>query len=572
MKKMEKKKLFSWKDKKLHKVALMGGSFDPVHLAHLALVQEVRNKFPLDEIWVLPSPLPGHKQERAILPFIFRHALCELAFQDYDYVRVLDIESHLPLPSRTLHVLRYLHQQAQRERQRIEWYFILGADEFLHLNAWYDFKKIGRFCRFLVFDRPGFEKQEIKEKQNYYKKFYGIRSYYLSMEKTYTIASSKLRPLLERIGTFFSQENNVSASSLGVLKVEKDENKGKLHKDKVNSTKIEDPLLDANTFPLAGGLGSFAFQPSSFSAEPIHHQVLNENEKQNLLAKFMQNISIWTQEEKKYLSESLPASVLLYILQTRIYGIWKSLTQEWSYSFYHQWVKESLTLHHFSSLKRSLHSHHVVFMALIFAKFYSLDMEQLSMAALLHDFTKYWSAEKSLALVPSLADWASKSYPIWHAETAYAYFSQFPFVSGIKLKDETLNAIRYHALPRPDGTKMEYLLYLADKVEFSRPFQDLLPIREAMQRDLAQAMKLCILATPQGKKILELESIKLKAKLEAQPKAIYKNDRENMDREEKLKLSSLPPYTEERLLAILKQVDNCDTLRAKQIVKRLEEI
>lgn len=132
------------------KTGIFGGTLDPVHLGHLRSAEEVREAFGLDEIWFIPAARPPHKDAPAITPFEHRLRMVELAVRGNSMFRVLDMESRRPGPSYSIDTLRELSQRYGSTR---EFFFIMGADAFLDIEIWKEYRKLVDFCSIIVMSR-----------------------------------------------------------------------------------------------------------------------------------------------------------------------------------------------------------------------------------------------------------------------------------------------------------------------------------------------------------------------------------------------------------------------------------
>jgi nicotinate-nucleotide adenylyltransferase len=139
-------------------IALFGGSFDPVHVGHLAVARAAQRRFRLDEIHFIPSGRPPHKPKNHLAPFPARYAMVALACAEHPgYIASLaeagaDLSGlHLFYSIDTVrHFRRHL-----RSIDRL--YFILGVDAFLSLPTWRSYGALLDSCDFIVASRPGFK-------------------------------------------------------------------------------------------------------------------------------------------------------------------------------------------------------------------------------------------------------------------------------------------------------------------------------------------------------------------------------------------------------------------------------
>ncbi len=133
-----------------HRVALLGGSFDPPHVAHALLAAYVLMTGEIDEVLVVP--VFEHAFGKRLAPFADRLALCELAFAALRAVTVSPVEAALPSPSRTLTTLQHL----QQERPSAAFRLVVGSDVLADAPKWYAFDEVTRRAPLLVVPRPGY--------------------------------------------------------------------------------------------------------------------------------------------------------------------------------------------------------------------------------------------------------------------------------------------------------------------------------------------------------------------------------------------------------------------------------
>lgn len=132
-------------------VAVLGGSFDPVHAAHVELARRARAQLPCEEVWFLPAARAVHKPAGASAPAADRRAMLELALDGETGLSICDLELEHGEPRRSLESLREL---AARWPARL-WYFLMGEDSFRALGSWYRPEELFRIARPVVAPRPG---------------------------------------------------------------------------------------------------------------------------------------------------------------------------------------------------------------------------------------------------------------------------------------------------------------------------------------------------------------------------------------------------------------------------------
>jgi nicotinate-nucleotide adenylyltransferase len=104
------------------KIGILGGTFNPVHIGHLILAEEAREKLGLDKIIFVPTALPPHKDNLNIAPAADRLKMLELAVASNKYFTVSDIEIKRQGRSYTIDTLK----EFQAKYSRDELYFIIG--------------------------------------------------------------------------------------------------------------------------------------------------------------------------------------------------------------------------------------------------------------------------------------------------------------------------------------------------------------------------------------------------------------------------------------------------------------
>jgi nicotinate-nucleotide adenylyltransferase len=135
------------------RIGIFGGTFDPVHLGHLVLAEQCRDRAALDEVWFLPSYHPPHKSPAGVSRFEYRCDMLELATAGHPHFRIDRIEKELPPPSYTAETLAELH----RRHPGYEFHLLLGADSLPDLPGWYEPGRVVGQAGLVVVPRPGVE-------------------------------------------------------------------------------------------------------------------------------------------------------------------------------------------------------------------------------------------------------------------------------------------------------------------------------------------------------------------------------------------------------------------------------
>lgn len=141
----------------MKRVALFGGSFNPIHLGHLALAREVVSRGLADETWLMVSPHNPLKPSADLLDETLRFEMARIATADQPAVRASDFEISLPRPSftwRTLEALRLSHPDTQ-------FALLVGADNWACFNRWAHYEEILQSTPIIIYPREGYEIEEI---------------------------------------------------------------------------------------------------------------------------------------------------------------------------------------------------------------------------------------------------------------------------------------------------------------------------------------------------------------------------------------------------------------------------
>ncbi len=149
-------------------IGLYGGSFDPVHLGHIATAEELLQRLPLREIRLLPaarSPLKSRSSRAED-----RQAMLRLATQGRQGRQGLTIddrELQRPPPSYTVDSLREIRAELGPEAGLV---FIMGQDSFAELPRWKDWQSLTHYAHLLIVSRPGHAAAFSEELENWLKK------------------------------------------------------------------------------------------------------------------------------------------------------------------------------------------------------------------------------------------------------------------------------------------------------------------------------------------------------------------------------------------------------------------
>src|SRR5918997_3128525 len=136
------------------RIAIYGGTFDPVHLGHAAVAQNLTELFALDEVVFVPAYVAPHKRDRKVSPALDRHAMLALATQDERLFRVSAVELNAPERPYTVETLAHFCESFG-ERARL--FFVMGADSWEEITTWREWERLLALADQLVVKRPGYE-------------------------------------------------------------------------------------------------------------------------------------------------------------------------------------------------------------------------------------------------------------------------------------------------------------------------------------------------------------------------------------------------------------------------------
>ncbi len=139
------------------KTGLFFGSFNPVHIGHMAIANYMVEFTDIDELWFVVSPQNPLKDKKSLLEDYHRLKLTQLAAGNDKRFYVSDVEFRMPIPSYTIDTLTYL-KESQPYR---EFLIIMGSDGLKNFHKWKNADTLADQYQRLVYPRPGFSKEEI---------------------------------------------------------------------------------------------------------------------------------------------------------------------------------------------------------------------------------------------------------------------------------------------------------------------------------------------------------------------------------------------------------------------------
>jgi len=128
------------------KIGILGGTFDPIHRMHLQMAASARAQYGLDEVWLMPSGDPPHKEAGQITPGVHRLRMVELAVTGQEGLLASDYEL---CREGKIYTADTLTDLAERYPD-VEWYFILGGDSLAYIERWYHPERIFQHATILA--------------------------------------------------------------------------------------------------------------------------------------------------------------------------------------------------------------------------------------------------------------------------------------------------------------------------------------------------------------------------------------------------------------------------------------
>lgn len=137
-------------------LGVFGGTFDPIHFAHLAVAQEAAEALGLERVLFVPTGQPPHKADRTITPAAHRLAMVELAIAGNDRFAIDRLELERDGPSYTVDTLEALRASRLATGGSPELTLILSAEAFLGLTTWREPRRVLELARLAVAPRDGY--------------------------------------------------------------------------------------------------------------------------------------------------------------------------------------------------------------------------------------------------------------------------------------------------------------------------------------------------------------------------------------------------------------------------------
>lgn len=136
------------------RIALYGGTFDPVHLGHLEVARRVSQLFEIEKVVFIPAQIAPHKIGRLVTEPIHRYAMLALATQNDPQLVISTFEIDAPDRRYTVDTVAEFQR---RLPEATELFFIMGADSWSEITTWRDWERLLKMTNHIVVTRPGYE-------------------------------------------------------------------------------------------------------------------------------------------------------------------------------------------------------------------------------------------------------------------------------------------------------------------------------------------------------------------------------------------------------------------------------
>lgn len=142
------------------RIGFLGGTFDPIHLGHLILAQQLLEQFQLEKVLFIPSAAPPHKDEISVSPTRYRFEMTKMAIEDNRLFEVSDIELKRKGISYTIDTIKELKELYPDS----DLYLLAGSDVLTEFDTWKDPDRIFEQAKVVLGIRPGYDKVDLDSK------------------------------------------------------------------------------------------------------------------------------------------------------------------------------------------------------------------------------------------------------------------------------------------------------------------------------------------------------------------------------------------------------------------------
>ena len=145
----------------MKRYGMMGGTFNPIHLAHLYIAYEAKETLNLDKVIFMVAGNPPHKKESSVIDSNYRYDMVKMAIKDYSGFEISDYEIQKQGYSYTYETLKYLKD----DEEDVEVFFIAGADSLMDIEKWKNPELVLSNCTFVAFNRGEYTKEALERQK-----------------------------------------------------------------------------------------------------------------------------------------------------------------------------------------------------------------------------------------------------------------------------------------------------------------------------------------------------------------------------------------------------------------------
>lgn len=175
-------------------IAIMGGTFDPIHYGHLVTAEAVRHRFQVDKVVFIPTGRPAHKTDKEVTHNEHRYLMAVLATMRNENFEVSRLEIDRPGITYTIDTIEQLKKMC---RPDVRLYFITGADAIHQIMTWKEPERLLSLCDFVAVTRPGYKKNQMFEEIGELCEKFESRIHYMEVPAL-AISSSDIRTRAQR--------------------------------------------------------------------------------------------------------------------------------------------------------------------------------------------------------------------------------------------------------------------------------------------------------------------------------------------------------------------------------------
>ena len=175
-------------------IAIMGGTFDPIHHGHLVTAEAVRYRFKVDKVVFMPAGQPAHKTNKKVTHNEHRYLMTVLATMRNENFEVSRIEIDRAGVTYTIDTIEELKRMC---RPDVRLYFITGADAIHQIMTWKESERLLGMCDFVAVTRPGYDKSKLFQDIGEIREKFSSRVHYMEVPAL-AISSSDIRERAKR--------------------------------------------------------------------------------------------------------------------------------------------------------------------------------------------------------------------------------------------------------------------------------------------------------------------------------------------------------------------------------------